>query len=374
MRYKILQCIRQGQIGGGESHLLSLVANMDREQFDPVVLSFTDGPMITELEKLGVKTHIIPTTRPFDLSIWGKVKKLVRTEAPVLVHAHGTRAASNVFRACRSGKIPWVYTIHGWSFHIDQKPWVRTARIAGERLLTASSTVNISVSASNKESGAKYIPGLRSEVVNNGIDQLKFDPSRYDRKLRDTLGYSKDDIIVLFVARFTLQKQPLTLIKAFESVVSANPRVKLLMVGEGEQLEEGKRSASASGAKDAIRFLPFRKDVPDLLAMADIYVLPSLWEGLPIGLLEAMSMAKAVIASKVDGTTEIISDTINGLLVNTGSLEKELAEKILKLSRDKELMERLGMAARKTVQQRFNALEMTREIETIYLKLIRNGI
>ena len=374
MKYKILECIRQGQVGGGESHLLSLVANMNREKFEPVVLSFTDGPMITELQKAGVKTHIIPTTRPFDVFCWGKVKQLLRTEKPSLVHAHGTRAASNIFRSCRVQNIPWVYTIHGWSFHNDQKPWVKTARIAGEKFLTGSSDQNISVSASNRDSGMKVLQGFRSVVVNNGIDQSKFDPARYDRSLRETLGFSADDIIILFIARFNTQKQPLTLIRAFEKAVVNNPRLKLLMVGEGEQREEGIRLAGNSTARNEIRFLPFRSDVPELLAMADIYVLPSLWEGLPIGLLEAMSMGKPVIASRVDGTNEIIQHEMNGLLVSTENLESELSQRIQQMAGNQKLREELGEAGRRTVIEKYNAETMTREIENIYLKLISNGI
>lgn len=374
MKYKILECIRQGQIGGGESHLLSLVSNLNREKFEPVVLSFTDGPMITELEKLGVCTHIIPTTRPFDIMSWRKVKKLLKVENPALVHAHGTRAASNVFRACSSEKTPWVYTIHGWSFHDDQKPWVRSARIAGERFLTRNSNQNISVSASNRDSGSILIPGFKSVVVNNGIDQTKFDPALYDNHLRTELGYADEDIIVLFIARFNVQKQPLTLIRAFEKAFRDNPRIKLLMVGEGDQRDEGIALANGSPASGAIKFLPFRKDVPELLAMADIYVLPSLWEGLPIGLLEAMSMGRAVIASDVDGTKEIIADRKNGLIVDPGRLEDELPGRIKEMAADPELRERLGKVARETVKERFNAVTMTRQIENIYMKLISNGI
>ena len=75
-RIKVLECIRQGQIGGGESHLLSLVENMDRTVFDPVVLSFTDGPMISRLKNMGVKTTVIHTKKPFDVSKWSSIKKM----------------------------------------------------------------------------------------------------------------------------------------------------------------------------------------------------------------------------------------------------------------------------------------------------------
>src|ERR1700750_56071 len=131
-KIKVLECIRQGQIGGGESHLLSLVENLDKSQFEPLVLSFTDGPMVDRLKQMQVPVYIIPTTRPFDVGKWKLVKKFIKDQNVQLVHAHGTRANSNVLWASRRLGIPVVYTVHGWSFHPDQNPLVRRMRIMGE--------------------------------------------------------------------------------------------------------------------------------------------------------------------------------------------------------------------------------------------------
>src|ERR1700754_2762062 len=87
-KIRVLECIRQGKIGGGETHLLDLVENLDKSQFEPVVLSFTDGPMIKRLGDMGIKTHIIHTEKPFDFTKWKAVKKLLIDEKIDLVHAH----------------------------------------------------------------------------------------------------------------------------------------------------------------------------------------------------------------------------------------------------------------------------------------------
>src|SRR6187402_21818 len=100
-KIRVLECIRQGKIGGGESHLLSLVENLDRTAFEPVVLSFTDGPMINRLNELGVSTTIIHTERPFDITKWRKVKDFLASQKIKLIHAHGTRANSNILWAAR---------------------------------------------------------------------------------------------------------------------------------------------------------------------------------------------------------------------------------------------------------------------------------
>lgn len=373
-KIKVLQCIRQGQIGGGESHLLSLVENLDPSRFQSVVLSFTDGPMIERLNELGIENHVIHTTRPFDISKWKKVKRLISEINPHLVHAHGTRANSNVLWAARSMKLPVIYTVHGWSFHPDQRRITRTGRILGEKYLTSKSDVNISVSASNQQTGKNYISTFQSIVVNNGIDQKKFDPKKEYKNIRAELGIAPEKTLVLFIARFTAHKQPLTLLKAFAKAVRTDPNLHLLMVGDGDQKPEAMDIIKRSGLEASVTLESFRKDVPDVLAGADIFVLPSLWEGLPIGLLEACAMGKAIIASNVDGTSEIIQHGENGILLGTENLCGELSEALIKLASDKELRNRFGSKAIQTITERYNAGHMTRQIESIYLKLTENKI
>jgi len=368
---KVLECIRQGQIGGGESHLLSLVENLDRSRFDPTVLSFTDGPMIARLRQMQVPAHVIPTTRPFDITKWKTVRRWMKEQHVQLVHAHGTRANSNVLWAARSLGLPVLYTVHGWSFHPDQAAWIRRIRIMGEQYLTARSHLNISVSHSNQQTGKDYMPAFRSIVINNGIDVRKFDPAKPHKDIRAELGIGADKLLVLFIARFTGHKQPLALIKAFAEAQKQNPNMHLLMVGDGDQKAEAKELIAALRCGEKITLESFRQDVPDVLAAADIFVLPSLWEGLPIGLLEAMAMGKAIIASRVDGTSEIIRHGENGWMVETDGLVNNLTGALVAMSRDAEQRRAFSAAARATVSERFNAEHMTRQIEQQYELLLR---
>lgn len=369
-KIKVLQCIRQGQIGGGESHLLSLVENLDKTLFDPVVLSFTDGPMVDRLKAMNIPVHLIPTTTPFDVRVWGKVKQLLQQEKIELIHAHGTRAASNVLWSARSLNIPFIYTIHGWSFHPDQSTLVRTIRIWGEKYLTSKSNLNISVSHSNQQSGKQFMPSFDSVVINNGIDLQKFHPHRPVKDVRKELNIATNAVLILFIARFTAHKQPLSLLKAFAKALPQQPNLHLLMVGDGDEKEAAVQLIQELGIAQNVTLEKFRQDVPDVLACADVFVLPSLWEGLPIGLLEAMAMGKAIIASKVDGTSEIIQHGQNGWLVETEGLVENLVRPLLELSRNDAMRLRFSAAAVATVTERFNAANMTRQIEQQYLGLL----
>lgn len=370
-KHRILQTIRQGQIGGGESHLLSLVENLDKSVFEPVVLSFTPGPMVDRLNNMGVKTEVIYTEKPFDISKWQKVKSFLEKEKIELVHAHGTRANSNVYWGTKKLGLPLVYTIHGWSFHDDQNPVVKKIRVMGEKLLTKKSDVNISVAVSSQATGKKYFPDFESVVVNNGINQARFNPRLHFKNVRVELGIKEDEIVVLFIARFIHQKQPIKLLKAFIKAAPQLATLRLLMVGDGDQQAEAIQLARESGLGDRIIFQSFRQDVPDVLAAADIFVLPSLWEGLPIGLLEAMAMGKTIIGTKVDGTSEVIHPQENGLLLELENLEDDLASAIIELATDPNKRQHLGEAAKATVTKKFSAANMTRQIENIYYKLLK---
>ena len=370
-KIRVLECIRQGQIGGGESHLLSLVENLNKDIYEPVVLSFTDGPMIDRLQALNVPVHIIPSNKPFDFKVWNKVKQLMATEKIDLVHAHGTRANSNVFRAAKALQKPLAYTIHGWSFHVDQPFLIKKIRIAGEKFLVSRSDLNISVSVSNQKTGKDTITGFNSVVINNGIDQQKFNADGQYADIRKELNIPADAVLSLFLARFTGHKQPLTLLRAFEKALQQNPNLSLLMVGDGDEKQEALETVKKAGIGNRVIFQNFRQDVPAVLAAADIFILPSLWEGLPIGLLEAMSMGKSIIASNVDGTSDIIEHSKNGYLIELADVEAALPAAIVNMASDASLRKELGAKARETVKYNFNAADMTRKIEAEYKKLLK---
>lgn len=372
-KFKVLECIRQGSVGGGERHLIDLCISIDKTQFEPIALSFTDGPMIDILKKNGIKTYIIPSLKAFDVSVWGKVKEIILKEKIDLLHAHGTRANSNIFWAAKVTRKPLIYTIHGWSFHPDQGPLKRKSIELIEKFLTNLADVNISVSKSNQNDGITRFKMPRSVVVYYGINQDEFNPTNKVKDIRNEFGIPPDYNVVLFMVRITLQKDPYTVLKAFKLVTEKIKNIVLLVVGDGDLKEEAMALTSDLGIKDHVKFIEFRHEVPDFLHAADIYCLPSLWEGLPIGLLEAMFMRKAIIATPVDGTKEVITDHFNGLLVPVQN-HIRLAEAIIELAQDSDLRNKLAENAFKTVQDtyknRFSIPMMAKEIEKIYLNEI----
>lgn len=363
-KIKILHAIRQGKVGGGETHVLDLVNELNKIRFESVILAFTDGPMIDKLKADGFKTYVIHTEMPFNFQVWKAVQQIISSENIDIIHAHGTRANSNVFSSSKALKIPLIYTVHGWSFHPDQHFIVKMIRTLSERFLVSVASKTICVSESNLNEGKKSFPMTRATVVVNGINQVKFNPDNIYPNIRTEFGISDTVVLVGYIARITAQKDPLSFIRAIAKIEN-NLDVKFLIVGEGDLKTKMLELAEELHILERVIFVDFRSDIPALLAAMDIFCLPSLWEGLPIALLEAMAMKKAIIATSIDGTRDLIKHMINGILVPTSSPEK-LAEAITLLLANPSLRMKLGDAAAFTVSQQFEIKTMTKKIESIY--------
>lgn len=365
-KIRILETIRQGLIGGGESHLLSLVQHLNKSRYEIHVLSFTAGPMVEKLKEWGIPVYVIPSTRPFDLSIMTKVKELLVRLEIQLIHAHGTRGYSNIFWMARKLNIPVIYTVHGWSFHDDQPMPLKRLRIGVEKYLVRRARHVILVSDANKATAEKYFSFNNEKVIQNGIDLKRFNRQQVSAHVRKSLPLGEHTRVVLFIARFIHQKQPLVLLRAFAMALKSDADLHLWMVGDGDQKPAALKLIEELGISKNVTIESFRNDVPEVLAAADIFVLPSLWEGLPIGLLEAMAMGKAVIGTRVDGTAEVISDGENGLLLDLENLEDDLAAALLKVAGDHALRSRLSGNAVSSVSASFNVVGMTGKVEQLY--------
>jgi glycosyltransferase involved in cell wall biosynthesis len=365
---KIVACIRQGKVGGGETHVFDLVRKIDKKYFDVEVVAYSDGPLIDALKELNVKTHVIPTEKGFDLFASWKLYKLFKKEGYQLIHAHGTRAASNILLASFLLKIPYIYTIHGWSFHPDQHPFIQRIRQWSEKILTRFSLLNITVSKSNAKDGMNLFGMKRSRIIYNGIDQERFVFSKDNRRnIRQELHFNEDDFVVGYLVRMTQQKDPMTMLKGFHLAHLQNPKLKLLMVGNGDMEKECKSYVEKHKLSSEVVFLDFRKDVPALLSAIDVYCLPSLWEGMPIGLLEAMSIGLPCIATPVDGTKELIEDGSNGLFVQQQN-QQDLASKLISIASDRQKRESLARNARAKIATYFDLEKMVADIEIVYIK------
>jgi glycosyltransferase involved in cell wall biosynthesis/cellulose synthase/poly-beta-1,6-N-acetylglucosamine synthase-like glycosyltransferase len=364
-KIKILHSIRQGSFGGGETYLYNLVTNLDKNQFEPVVLSFSSGAMVNALREADIKTYIVKTERPFDFTIYAKVKRIMEKECIDLLHIHGTRAGSNTLIQALKMNLISMYTVHGWSFHSGLSKLALDVRKFSEKFLLRKADLIVCGSQSDLSTGKALSHDSNFKLIYNSIDTEVYNPDNKGKNIREELGYSEKDVIILFIARLTYQKDPLTFVNAAKIVLDKTPDAKFLIIGEGELRKDCADLSKTLGIYDKLKFLPFRKDVKNILYSTDIYVLPSLWEVVPLALLEAMAMKKACIATNIKGTNEALKDGFNGYLFGTGNFV-ELADKIFSLIKDKEQRSKLGEEARNTVVRQFDLKKLVKENEQVY--------
>jgi glycosyltransferase involved in cell wall biosynthesis len=367
---KVLEVIRQGKIGGGESHLLDLIHFINKDEIEPICLSFTDGEMINRLTKMGIKCHVINTEKPFDISVQNQIINLIKEEGIELIHAHGSRAASNMIYPVRKLKLPFIYTVHGWSFHDDQSLLIKTIRSWSEKLICHFANKVICVSQSNKETGQDTFGLKKAQVIENGVNLERFNPSAQYTNLREEFGLSDSDFVIGFIARCTKQKNPIEFLESLKLAHVNNPAIKGVFIGEGEMDPEVDDYIKSNQMSDYLFRSPFRTDVPEILSAIDVYCLPSLWEGLSIALLEAMAMEKAIIATPTDGTCELIHNEENGLIIPFNDAHA-LADAMTILANSPEKCKQYGISARSLVAKRFNAKHVADEVTQIYHNFTR---
>lgn len=364
-RTKVLEVIRQGQIGGGESHLIDLIDLMDKERYEPLCLSFTGGEMISRLEAMGIKCHVIETTTPFNLSIVRQIERLVRDEGISIIHCHGTRAASNMLLPALHLGVPMIYTVHGWSFHDDQGKLTFNLRRWSEKLICHCARKVICVSDGNADTGRKAF-GLKDvTVIKNGVNLRRFNPETQSALKSEDFGFGASDFVAGFIARCTKQKAPLDFLEAVRQAHAADSRVKGLFVGEGDMDADVDNYIATHDMGSYVFRSPFRQDIPDVLQLVDVYCLPSLWEGLSIALLEAMATGRAIVATPTDGTKEVLSHEQNGLIIPFEAPD-QLAAAILRFLNEESLRKLCQQNVARLIAERFNAQHTADAVIKVY--------
>lgn len=364
-KIRILATIRQGDYGGGETYLYNLVTQIDKTKYEPYILSFTEGNMINQLKEKGYNTFVIKTIKPFNFFIYSKVKKILKREDIDILHIHGTRAGTNSLIPAIWNKKKRIYTVHGFSFHSGINMLSYKLRQISERFLIKNSNLTICGSHNDINVGKSLYEDGDFELIYNSINAEEYKPFALDNSYRKSLGYKENDFIVCFIARFTYQKAPETFVKAIPEAIKKYPEIKFIMFGEGELKEKCIKLAEKLNAGDSLKFMPFTNDVKTVLNAINVFVLPSLWEVIPLGLLEAMAMKRICIATDIPGTNEALINNYNGLSIPVHN-HSALADSILKVYTDKKLADMFCENARKTVLEKFDINVLVRKNEEAY--------
>jgi glycosyltransferase involved in cell wall biosynthesis len=245
-----------------------------------------------------------------------------------------------------------------------------------DRIVTNSFLVDkmVAVSEATRQFSINHerIKPEKIVTIHNSIDLDRFftvtKKSEPLIRLRNELALPDSAFVVLVVARLHTQKGHIFLIKAIPSILRRFSETHFVFVGEGELRQSLEDQARAAGIEHVVHFIGTRQDIPDLLALSDVFVLPSLWEGMPNSVLEAMAMGTPVVATNVDGTPEVINDFKTGLLVPPEN-SKALAEAVIALLEKPELRQQLSEDALQWVKNNFSQDKYISGFEQLYLEL-----
>jgi len=350
-------------VGGVTSYLYTLAGGL-KERGHNVYLASSGGELAEKFIALGVKHIRVPLMTKSEISpkiifSFFKLRKEVKKLKIELVHSNSrtTQVLGNLLS--RALNIPHVFTCHGFF-----KPKLSRLLFScwGQAVIAISSEVKEHLIADLK------LDAKNISVINNGIDTGNFGDFSARDDMRKDLGIN-DALLVGIIARLSDVKGHIYLIRAMRQVIKTFPTAKLLIIGEGKMKNALIKEVDVSGIKENVLFIPEAGNTRDVLAAMDIFVMPSLQEGLGLALMEAMAQGLAVVGSAVGGIKTLIQDEVNGLLVGPADVE-ELAKAIAELLRDPDKRRNLGANARKFIIANFSKEKMVDATERVYNKCL----
>jgi glycosyltransferase involved in cell wall biosynthesis len=380
--FAVVHIITKLELGGAQQNTLFTIAHLNRERFRPYLITNNEGILVSEAMALnGVKTFLLPELireiNPLKdiralLKIRGILKSIKKSDSAVIVHTHSSKAGIlGRWGARLAGADVIIHTIHGFGFHDHQSSPIRAFIIFLEKLASTITDKFIAVSKANIQKGAEegIFPVEKAILIRSGIELEEF------RGVQVNKGYKKKELgveptlpLVTMIGCLKPQKAPLDYVEVAHLVLQEKDAY-FILVGDGILRATVEKQMAALGLGGRLKLLGWRRDIAEILAATDIFVLTSLWEGLPRVLPQAMIMGIPIVATKVDGTPEAVIDGVNGFLVEPHDL-KGMAEKIVYFLSHSEKAVEMGKQGKEMVEE-FDIGKMVSEQEKLYLSLLR---
>jgi glycosyltransferase involved in cell wall biosynthesis len=375
-KIRVLEMIDRPSLGGGQTALLLLAENLDRGLFDVTVGSAPGGPLVDQTVEKGLRHLAVPLEKKFSLRSIGKIAAILGENEVDILHTHGGYAGLYGRWAARRSRTPVVvHTLHGIHYLHCRNPAVRRLFIHLERRCSRFTDRLILVSYADLGRAIKHrlAPQDRMSVILNGIALPEGPSSESREEKRRELNLKPGEAVVGTIARLHRQKGVLFLLLAAPMILDRFPEARIVIAGDGPLDKRLRQKARGLGLGDRVLFLGARTDAGEVLALFDIFVLPSLWEGLPFVLVEAAALGKPIVSTAVDGTSEVIDDGKTGILVPPRA-PHALAEAVIALLADRNKASRLAERAKAVIPARFPLQRMVEQTQTLYLKLYQKKI
>ena len=364
---RVLQVSGALYFGGAEKVIAALAREVDRSRFEmEVCCTHALGPLADVICADGVPVTLAKNERrpsylrPLD------VREVIARFRPQVVHTHGLPALSNVGPLAMLGYVPfWVHTFHYGNYPYAERRYMWMERVYGrwaDRLVAVAEPQRQALISHHGYSPDRLVTLLNGVPANPLVN----DPDVRARK-RSELGIPEDQPLVGTVAVLTEQKGIDYLIDAARLVSARHPRAKFLVVGDGTKMNLLRERVAAMGLDSTITFTGWRSDVTELLAAMDIYVMSSLWEAMPLALLEAMAAARPIVVTDVGDNRRIVANGTAARVIPARDAAA-IANGVVELLDDPRAARALGERAAATFEEHYTVARMTARYESVYAR------
>lgn len=374
-RINLLYVVTKLELGGAQKQLLALIRGLDKEKFRIFLFTAREGLLIEEALSVSELTLIRSrclerAINPLkDFSVLLEIYKAIRDNDIKIVHTHSSKAGILGRLAARLCGIEVVlHTVHGWSFHdFQHRVTYLIFRWLEEQVARLTDRI-IVVSEHDKEKGLLNRIGNSAKytLIRYGIDYAQFTGKKSE--LKKELGIDEATLTVGMVACFKPQKSIQDFIRLAFLAKQKMPGLAFVLVGDGVLRRDLEGLIRRLGLARDVFLCGWRRDIPGVLSGIDAFVLTSLWEGLPVTVLEAMASGKPVIATDTLGVREVVEDGQTGYLIPPKDMSGA-CEKLIRLLGDGQMRERMGRRARDSLGLRFHIDSMVSDTQRLYLDL-----
>lgn len=371
-KVNLLYVITKLELGGAQKQLLSLIDNLDRQRYQPFLFTANEGllfsqarsiPGLTIKKSKWLDRQINPLKDIFAII---EIYFFIKKNKIQIVHTHSSKAGILGRLAAKLAKAKIViHTVHGWPFHDHQNGLLNAIYFGLERIMAFFTDRLIVVSEYDKRKGLDSRIGKESQysIIHYGIVAEHFKGKKQNVKAE--LGIGSDEFVVGTIACFKPQKSLQDFIKFSGLVKQVLPNTKFILVGDGVLRKKIESLITALDLNKHVILTGWRRDIPEILSVLDVFVLTSLWEGLPISVLEAMAASLPVVATNTGGIAEVINDSELGFLVSCGDIGA-MAEKVVYLLNQKRLLKEPVDEKRKVLLNDFRLENMLKSTQELY--------
>jgi glycosyltransferase involved in cell wall biosynthesis len=372
-KIKILHVIDGGFLGGGQANILSICNNIDKSRFETAIAAKGGLAFEKEVRSAGIEFFPVELPKMLRIKYLKNLVDIQKREKFDIIHTHG--GVGGYYGRTLKKRIPEiknVHTIHGIHYINNENFFIRNISKTIEQYLVQYTNMTICETQNDLLTAIKnkIADSVKSVVISNGINLTKYSNLKKNTALLKSLGLDESHFVVGNISRFDVQKNQKLIIQSAYYLIKKYPDMRFVLVGDGKTMNSMREYAREANLGEYVIFAGEKNNLPDYYSIFDVFVLPSLWEGMPYALLEAMASRKAILCSKIPNLLEVIKNNYSALTFDPNDMD-DLFREISALHDNKELKEKISQNAMIESTQ-YDETEIVKQIEDVYTGVLKS--